>query len=107
MTVSGLTTTKAVNYTIQPYRYTTIGNFSASYTINTTIGLTVYPALYYPDCPSFQGPESFTATNPLQCYLYDSRSNLITMLNNCQITPNQVAAGSTYSIKFAYVPDPT
>lgn len=29
------------------------------------------------------------------------------MLTNCQITPNQVSAGSTYSIKFAYVPNPT
>ena len=78
MNVSGLVANSSINFTVQPYRYTTIGNYSSSYTINSTLGQALYPAFYYPNCPAFKGPDAIPSSLGFSCYLYDSKSNLIT-----------------------------
>ena len=56
MTVNGLKTVNSTNLIVEPYVFTTLGNYSKSYLIWSADGLSLYPAFYYPECPVFKGP---------------------------------------------------
>jgi hypothetical protein len=85
--------------------YTTIGNYSNSYSFFASDGLYFYPAFYYPECPTIRGPAAIPATTNIGCTLYDSRGNLIKSLLYCQVKAGDTSPGYTYVIKYSYTPN--
>ena len=70
---------------IEPYRYTTIGNYSTSYTIDATVAIQIYPTFSYPECPSQKGPDPIPSTIDIGSRLYDNNNLLLKSLPACLI----------------------
>lgn len=91
---------------IEPHVFTTMTNYSSSYTIFASSGLPINLAFMYPECPVFKGPQAVPSTITISCSLYDSKGNLIKTLSVCGLQPNEVSSGLTYQIRYYYVPNP-
>ncbi len=91
---------------IEPHVFTTMTNYSSSYTILSSAGLALFPAFMFPECPVFKGPQAIPSNVNLGCTLYDSKGNIIKILSGCSVLPNDLASGLTYYIRYFYSPNP-
>lgn len=106
MTVGKFSATNSSTLIVEPYVFTTITNYTTTYTILASAGLALYPAFMFPECPIFKGPQAIPSGVNIGCSLYDSKNNLIKILTTCAVLPNELSSGLSYYIRYYYSPNP-